>query len=167
MCTHATCTSNTTLAIGAVSAWMQGNAFVYGTLMCEDVLKRLIRRVPLMKPAVLQGYSRFKVKGAVYPAIIATTPDALVQGQVLFELSADELKILDQYETSEYERLSVMPTLEDASQVAADVYVWKTELKEGLLQEPWLYEEWCQHHMQQWVSKLAPNEAHPGAVRRD
>ncbi|KAJ9524609.1 hypothetical protein QJQ45_024205 [Haematococcus lacustris] len=113
MRTHATCASNTFLAIGTISAWMQGNAFVYGTLMCEDVLKRLIRRVPLMKPAVLQGYSRFKVKGAVYPAIIATTPDALVQGQVmqqhfstqqyaaqplvqvLFELSADELKILD------------------------------------------------------------------------
>ncbi|GFH13161.1 GGACT domain-containing protein [Haematococcus lacustris] len=91
---------------------MPGNAFVYGTLMCEDVLTRLLRQVPVMQPAALQGYTRYKVQGAVYPAILPTNSAAKVEGQVLFELSEGELNILDQYESYEYERRSVSPRLE-------------------------------------------------------
>lgn len=59
-----------------------GTAFVYGTLMAEEVLKLLIRRVPSCKPATLSGYSRHRVKGQVFPAIMPAKPQDSVQGKV-------------------------------------------------------------------------------------
>lgn len=59
-----------------------GTAFVYGTLMAEEVLKLLIRRVPPSKPATLTGYSRHRVKGQVFPAIIPATHQDRVTGKV-------------------------------------------------------------------------------------
>jgi hypothetical protein len=61
---------------------MNGTAFVYGTLMAEEVLKLLIKRVPAHKPAVLPGYARHRVKGQVFPAIIPATPQDKVHGMV-------------------------------------------------------------------------------------
>ncbi len=73
----------------------QHTAFVYGTLMAEEVLTSLLQRVPRMQPAILKGYTRHCVKGAVYPAIVPSTEQESVQGQVLLELSDKELGILD------------------------------------------------------------------------
>lgn len=55
---------------------------MYGTLMAEEVLKLLIRRVPPSKPATLSGYSRHRVKGQVFPAIIPATYQDRVTGKV-------------------------------------------------------------------------------------
>jgi gamma-glutamylcyclotransferase (GGCT)/AIG2-like uncharacterized protein YtfP len=61
---------------------MPGTAFVYGTLMADEVLKLLIKRVPVSRKATLSGYARHKVKGQVFPAIIPATPQDRVQGKV-------------------------------------------------------------------------------------
>jgi hypothetical protein len=63
-------------------AAMGGNAFVYGTLMAPEVLKALINRVPPMKPAVIKGFRRYRVKGQVFPAIVPDLADSQVDGQV-------------------------------------------------------------------------------------
>lgn len=60
---------------------MPGHAFVYGTLMAEEVLNCLIHRVPTMKPAVLKDFVRYKVKGQVYPAIVPAEGSS-VRGKV-------------------------------------------------------------------------------------
>lgn len=57
-------------------------SFVYGTLMVDNVVHALIRRVPDSRPAVLQDHQRFRVKGAMFPAIVAC-PGAQVHGKVL------------------------------------------------------------------------------------
>ena len=61
---------------------MPGNAFVYGTLMAEEVVSLLLKRVPPAKPARLVGFSRYKVKGQVFPAIVPTGPQYEVSGKV-------------------------------------------------------------------------------------
>lgn len=61
---------------------MPANAFVYGTLMADEVLNLLIKRVPTHRPAVLHGYTRYRIKNRVYPAIIPTAPTDTVQGKV-------------------------------------------------------------------------------------
>ena len=53
-----------------------------GTLMSEEVLKLLIKRVPKAKPAALSGYTRYKVKGQVFPAIVPATSTSKVNGKV-------------------------------------------------------------------------------------
>jgi gamma-glutamylcyclotransferase (GGCT)/AIG2-like uncharacterized protein YtfP len=74
--------TNTPIEQKGYSLAMTGAAFVYGTLMAEEVLKLLIKRVPANKPATLAGYSRHRVKGQVFPAIIPATPQDRVQGKV-------------------------------------------------------------------------------------
>lgn len=85
-----------------------GAVFVYGTLMADEVLQVLLKRVPLSRPATLQGYTRRAVKGQVFPAIVPAAAgsgggeggsgaegEAAVRGKVLVGLSPRELEILD------------------------------------------------------------------------
>lgn len=78
---------------------MSHTAFVYGTLMCPEVVKCLIRRVPPMQPASLRGFHRCRVKGQVFPAIVAARKgeetEPVVQGQLLLELTDAEVDTLD------------------------------------------------------------------------
>ncbi|GIL67019.1 hypothetical protein Vafri_20410 [Volvox africanus] len=140
---------------------MPGNAFVYGTLMADEVVKVLIKRVPTSKPAALKGYTRYQVKGQVFPAIVPSTAESKVQGKVLMDLSDKELEVLDVYESEEYYRATVMPILEDGSEIQADVYVWKDQYSYALSIQPWSYEEWRSKHLDAWVSRLNPAGAHP------
>uniref|UniRef100_A0A7S0RZR4 Putative gamma-glutamylcyclotransferase n=1 Tax=Chlamydomonas leiostraca TaxID=1034604 RepID=A0A7S0RZR4_9CHLO len=145
-----------------------GNAFVYGTLMAEEVLTKLIRRVPANKPAVLAGYSRYAVKRAVYPAIIATKPEERVQGKVLLDLTDHELEILDVYESDQYYRTTVHPVTEDGQKVTADVYVWKDDFMEDLaIGTSWDYSLWREQNLYRWVDRLAPDAAHPEGDLQD
>ena len=68
------------LAIGRPEIKM--SAFVYGTLLAPEVVKTLIKRVPKMVPAHLKGFTRYRVRGEVYPAIVPTKPEDVVQGKV-------------------------------------------------------------------------------------
>eukprot|EP00878_Enallax_costatus_P017780 GHUV01018682.1.p1 GENE.GHUV01018682.1~~GHUV01018682.1.p1 ORF type:complete len:147 (+),score=12.20 GHUV01018682.1:308-748(+) len=137
-----------------------GAAFVYGTLMAPEVLNLLIKRVPPHKPAKLSGYSRYRVKGQVFPAILHSTPQSQVQGMVLMELTPQELHILDVYESEEYYRERVSPELEDGTTVPADVYVWRDEYR-SMLDGAWSYEEWRKLHLHKWIAKLSPGGGHP------
>lgn len=67
---------------GACAMAAGGNAFVYGTLMAPEVVSLLIKRAPPFKPATLAGYTRHKIRGQVFPAIVPSTPTAVVKGQV-------------------------------------------------------------------------------------
>ncbi|EFJ46914.1 hypothetical protein VOLCADRAFT_105355 [Volvox carteri f. nagariensis] len=130
---------------------MPGNAFVYGTLMADEVVKVLIKRVPTSKPAALKGYTRYKVKGQVFPAIVPSTAESKVEGKVLLDLSDKELEVLDVYESEEYYRATVMPVLEDGSEIKADVYVWKDQYRQLLLAEDWSFEQFMREHHERYL----------------
>mmetsp|Transcript_24895 Transcript_24895/g.67797 ORF Transcript_24895/g.67797 Transcript_24895/m.67797 type:complete len:153 (+) Transcript_24895:167-625(+) len=136
------------------------NAFVYGTLQAKGVCQALLKRVPASKPASITGYSRFKVKNAVFPAIVPDKPDKIVQGMVLFDLTPHEQHILDVYEAEEYYKTSVQ-ALVQGELVPADVYVFKDEYRKQLLPEEWDYAVWKEQHLAKWLSRLAPGNAHP------
>ncbi|XP_049361394.1 AIG2-like protein D isoform X2 [Solanum verrucosum] len=46
------------------------NVFVYGSLLADDVVRALLKRVPPSSPAILHNFHRFSIKGCVYPAIL-------------------------------------------------------------------------------------------------
>jgi len=72
-----------------------GTIFVYGTLMADEVLKLLLKRVPPSKPATLRAHRRHSIKGQVFPAIVPAEGGASVRGKVLLQLTRKELEILD------------------------------------------------------------------------
>lgn len=83
-----------------------GAVFVYGTLMADEVVRLLLKRVPPSRPATLSGHRRHAIKGQVFPAIVPvpTPAEASVKGKVLMELTPKELEILDGEEGRERER---------------------------------------------------------------
>eukprot|EP01025_Chloroclados_australasicus_P033921 TRINITY_DN3469_c0_g1_i3.p2 TRINITY_DN3469_c0_g1~~TRINITY_DN3469_c0_g1_i3.p2 ORF type:complete len:171 (-),score=16.52 TRINITY_DN3469_c0_g1_i3:419-931(-) len=127
-------------------------AFVYGTLLADEVVNAILKRVPIWKPAVLRGYRRYGVKHAVYPAIIPSTLDYSVKGQVLIGLSDLELKYLDEYESDEYFRDLVQVQINGEQELTdAYVYVWKSDLQYKLDGNSWDYDMFRQRHFKQYL----------------
>ncbi|GBF88869.1 hypothetical protein Rsub_01368 [Raphidocelis subcapitata] len=137
-----------------------GQVFVYGTLMADEVVGLLLKRVPPSKPATLAGHRRHAVKGQVFPAIVPADAGSSVRGKVLLQLSPRELEILDVYEAEEYYRARVQPSLDDGTRVDADVYVWKDQYRH-LLGGDWSYEGWREDHFAAWMRRMDPSGGHP------
>lgn len=78
-----------------------GALFVYGTLMFDAVLVTLLKRLPKSHPARLKGYRRFAIRDRVYPAIVPEAGSS-VCGLVLLGLTAEERRILDEFEDEDY-----------------------------------------------------------------
>ena len=118
--------------------------FVYGTLMCPEVLNGLLRRVPTRRPATLPGFARWRVRDEPFPAILRSAGEgSVVDGCVLEGLDGRELSTLDYYEAEEYERLLVNVQCADTrEELEAQVYVWPDEMAGELsVGEPWSYDE--------------------------
>uniref|UniRef100_A0A0E0E609 Putative gamma-glutamylcyclotransferase n=1 Tax=Oryza meridionalis TaxID=40149 RepID=A0A0E0E609_9ORYZ len=57
-------------AAAAVDGVGAHSVFVYGSLMQDEVVRTIIKRVPPSSPALLPNYHRFNIKGRIYPAIL-------------------------------------------------------------------------------------------------
>ncbi|KAK8907305.1 hypothetical protein ACHAO1_001042 [Botrytis cinerea] len=86
------------------------NAFFYGTLMAPEVLCRVIYGASnhpstslTITPALLYDYCRHRVRFADYPAIISE-PGHTVRGTYVTGLTPSNMRNLDYFEGSQYER---------------------------------------------------------------
>uniref|UniRef100_A0A1J3CRT4 Putative gamma-glutamylcyclotransferase n=1 Tax=Noccaea caerulescens TaxID=107243 RepID=A0A1J3CRT4_NOCCA len=123
------------------------SVFVYGSLMADDVVRLLFKRVPQTASAILPDFHRFSIKGRVYPAILPAEADK-VSGKVLFGITDDELYILDEFEDIEYTRENVQVLLTDTSEkLQTKTYVWANK-DDPDLYGTWDFEEWKQLHME-------------------
>uniref|UniRef100_A0A1J3I6B2 Putative gamma-glutamylcyclotransferase n=1 Tax=Noccaea caerulescens TaxID=107243 RepID=A0A1J3I6B2_NOCCA len=123
------------------------SVFVYGSLMADDVVRLLLKRVPQTASAILPDFHRFSIKGRVYPAILPAEADK-VSGKVLFGITDDELYILDEFEDIEYTRENVQVLLTDTSEkLQTKTYVWANK-DDPDLYGTWDFEEWKQLHME-------------------
>ena len=130
------------------------NVFVYGSLMCPNVLKILLNRVPTFCKAKVKGYHRYRIKDQVFPAVrpnlnTSKTNPVFVQGLLLQEITNEELVIFDEFEDEEYVRETVEIEVENSEQQSsidtshtrsAYMYIWK-DGQDGLLYGSWSFEE--------------------------
>ncbi|KAL3154433.1 hypothetical protein ABBQ32_013904 [Trebouxia sp. C0010 RCD-2024] len=65
-----------------VAVTMAHTVFVYGTLLSDEIVKILLRRSPESYAATVKGYSRYRIQGRVYPAILPTLPSDELTGMV-------------------------------------------------------------------------------------
>lgn len=95
--------------------------FVYGTLKDAEVQKQVFGRVAGGVRDALEGYKKSEIiiDGETYP-VIAPDGGSVVEGMVI-EISQEELKLTDEYETSAYKRIEVSLV----SRTRAWVYVKK------------------------------------------
>ncbi len=81
------------------------NIFVYGTLILPAVQQQVLQRVVDMQPDTLSGYAQklVRINGVDYPA---AEPHATskIKGKLFQDITKSELVLLDNYETSAYQR---------------------------------------------------------------
>ncbi|TVU07711.1 hypothetical protein EJB05_41077 [Eragrostis curvula] len=124
--------------------------FVYGSLMAEEVVRAILKRVPPAAPATLPNYHRFSIKERIYPAILPVE-NKKVAGKVITGVTDHELRILDAFEDVEYTRTRVEISLTDSSETMADTYVW-SDAEDPNLYGEWDFEEWKKLHMKDFLA---------------
>ncbi|XP_065019307.1 AIG2-like protein D isoform X2 [Musa acuminata AAA Group] len=118
--------------MAAAAAPCLHSVFVYGTLLADEVVRVLLKRVPPSSPAILHNYHRFSIKGRVYPAILPIDCKN-VAGEVLRGITDQELDVLDSFEDVEYERRAVEVSLVEWKRLHLEDYlVMTTEFMEEL-----------------------------------
>lgn len=93
--------------------------FIYGTLSSPVVQQKIIGRISSATSDILKGYKRgnISINYSIYPIAIKDSNETIM-GNVI-EVTAEELKLIDEYETSAYSRVS----LKLASTVETWVYI--------------------------------------------
>ncbi|KAK9097686.1 hypothetical protein Syun_024731 [Stephania yunnanensis] len=146
--------------------------------MADEVVRLLLKRVPLSSPATLPNFHRFRIKGRIYPAI-KPLENNNVTGRVLLDITDPELEVLDIFEDVEYERRLVDVTLIDNvisistpfphcekynwkflpclslqdryEKLDAYAYVW-VDKNDPNLYGDWDFEEWRRTHMNDFLN---------------
>jgi gamma-glutamylcyclotransferase (GGCT)/AIG2-like uncharacterized protein YtfP len=129
--------------------------FAYGTLAAEAVMRVLLGRVPPAAPARLEGYARYRVRGRVYPGIVAE-PGAHTDGVVYEGLDAAGLALLDRFEGSLYRRESLRVRSASGVGLVAETYVVADSQRHALSAEPWSLERFVESHLADYVRALQP-----------
>ncbi len=112
------------------------HCFTYGSLMWADIMARVCGRELASEPASLAGHSRHPVRGEDYPGL-RPAPDGVVAGRLYRDVDAAAWARLDAFEGDEYERVGVLVTLADGSEVPAQVYRFRGDVAARLLPGAW------------------------------
>ncbi|PRP74677.1 hypothetical protein PROFUN_03599 [Planoprotostelium fungivorum] len=125
---------------------MSHRIFVYGSLMCKPVLQALLGRVPDMKPAMLQNYHRYSIRGFTYPAAFALNGGSIQMHPEI--MKGDQYKAVDVHVNAVTEGPNGIAELQDAS-----VYVFQDSLFE-LLYGEWDFELFEKERLKDFMDRL-------------
>ncbi|WP_045031647.1 gamma-glutamylcyclotransferase family protein [Draconibacterium sediminis] len=98
------------------------NVFVYGSLLFPEIADGLCGQKLKSENATLNGYARFALKGADYPAIIKKD-NFTVKGKVLRNLDENAIYLLTFYEGDEYGMVPVKVET-NSGIINAVAFVW-------------------------------------------
>ena len=128
--------------------------FIYGTLLDPDVTALVLgRRLPPAKflPAILPGYSRWRVQGGSYPISV---PDrkGQVPGAIVGGLSARDVARLAAYEGPGYRIATLKVKVGEATTSVSVFEPIVTRLKPT--NKPWNLELWQRRDKRAFVGRL-------------
>ncbi len=91
---------------------MVHEVFAYGEFGKDTVLRRRLGRVPKKVPAKLRGYRKFLDDVLGYYNLVVEE-EGVVEGELLLEITDEDLIALDRFEAEKYRRTAV--TVETAA----------------------------------------------------
>lgn len=123
---------------------MMKHLFAYGTLMCGEIMEEVAGVRLCHGPAILQGYSRWSVRGESYPALV---PDGggRVEGLVYLNVPEEAWEHLDRFEGEMYIRQGVEIALPGEKALPAETYVARPEWRERLDPRAWDFRAFLDH----------------------
>ena len=117
-------------------------------------MRAITGQVHVLQRAVLSGYARYRVKGEIYPGLVleqdAETPGILYQGLV-----RREVRKLDAFEGSLYQRTRVAVRLETGDWVKAQTYVIVPSCRHRLSDQPWSMDAFGRQGVRQFIERYA------------
>lgn len=129
------------------------NLFVYGTLMVPDVMQAVTGHLFRSEPATLSGYTRYRIKRHVYPGILATH-FGYVDGLLYYDIDAESLRRLDEFESEVYDRKKIVVHLAALDNVEAWTYVVAQRYKYLLSGEDWDLEQFKRQHLPHYLEGI-------------
>jgi gamma-glutamylcyclotransferase (GGCT)/AIG2-like uncharacterized protein YtfP len=124
----------------------RGDLFAYGTLQFPEVLRALLGRMPDRSPVTLDGWRAAALARRPYPGLVPA--DATAAGTLLTGLSAEELEVLDEYESGPYD----LRELSLADGRSAWTYVWTDAT--SVLASDWSADEFAAAHLSGFVDRV-------------
>lgn len=131
------------------------DVFTYGSLQFPEVLRAVIGRLPRGQPARLEGFARYRVRGATYPGIVAE-PGAATDGTLWRDVDSVALAALDRFEGAFYERLVLPVVTKSGATLQAHVYVVADARREALGPEPWDEARFERDHLAAFLKAYRP-----------
>lgn len=124
----------------------RGDLFVYGTLQFPEVLRILLGRTPDSSPVALKGWRAAALARRTYPGLVPG--NATIPGMLLTGLIAEELKVLDEYESGPYDLRKLSLT----NGRPAWSYVWTDTT--SVLASNWSADEFAAEHLPGFVVQV-------------
>jgi len=117
--------------------------FVYGTLRDASIRDAVLgHAVSRVTPATIRGYEARLVRGHDFP-IIRPFPESMTKGEILHDLSEEDVYALDKFEGDTYDRKDMTALLQDGREQTVNVYV-----------DCGIYEDGGPFDLDQWVSNM-------------
>ena len=125
--------------------------FFYGTLRSEEVREAVIGQKKFnISRGILQKHKVYKVINANYPLIKFTNKkNDEVEGILITDLTAEEIKKLDKFEGKNYFRQFVKINMKDKL-YDAQIYMPQKTL---IAEEPWNFDYWYKNNINDFFSK--------------
>jgi gamma-glutamylcyclotransferase (GGCT)/AIG2-like uncharacterized protein YtfP len=129
--------------------------FVYGTLLFEPVVRRIVGPWAVPHPARLPGYERWALRGLPYPAVVPSRqPASSVEGALLTGLDEAAWRRLDAYEDDFYDCLTVQVVLPTTEQVPSGCYVLPPAQRSRCEARPWDAAVFEREHLAAFLDRL-------------
>ena len=136
------------------------NLLVYGTLLFPEIRSLVGGREFESRPVILGGYRIYRVRNATFPGVIRDANSRGIEGEVLVDITEEELMRFDSYEDSFYERCTVTLPIEGRTE-EAELYEVPPELAgEILTSEPWTRDWFEKHHLFDFYERLLLHHTH-------
>lgn len=126
--------------------------FSYGTLMCAEVMKKVLGYIPEHQVGVLRDYQIYSIHAEHYPAVLPSK-GSCVHGLVYSDLNIHAMKILDAYEGCEYQR-KVCNIIIGNHQVEAYTYVYRSRFRFRLARSNWDIETFKSRHLSEYIQNI-------------
>jgi gamma-glutamylcyclotransferase (GGCT)/AIG2-like uncharacterized protein YtfP len=127
--------------------------FCYGTLLFPEVMQLAAGVALAGRPALADGWARYRVRGEVFPALIAQA-GARTGGAVFAGVDADALARLDAFEGSLYVRRTLEVVREDGVILGAEAWVLAPGREAELTREAWDAEAFASRDLRDYLARI-------------
>lgn len=99
-------------------------------------MRSILHRIPPSEEVELEGFVRYRIRGADFPGIYPKK-DERIDGTLFTGITAEEMDLLDSYESDLYVRKEVPITHSEETTSIAFAYVLPPEHESICTEEPW------------------------------